>query len=125
MRRDTLISCADFTATSPSEAKTNPKLTCGAYNVLVDLVNALASDVPGNTVKYTLLPEKDLALAPALATRPEQARAKAVGKVSPERSAQQFAQCWRGAQLLLGTCSKPVFNEGELFECGHGESGRA
>lgn len=77
---DTLISCAAFTATSPSEATTNPKLTRGAYNVLLDLVNALASDVPGNTVKYTLLPEKDLALAPALATRLEQARAKAVGK---------------------------------------------
>ncbi len=78
---DTLVSCAGFTATSPSEAKTNPKLTRGAYNVLLDLVTALGSDLPGSTVKYTLLPEKDLALAPPLAKRMEQARARAVGKV--------------------------------------------
>lgn len=77
---DTLVSCAAFTATSPSEAKTNPKLTRGAYNVLLDLVTALGSDLAGSTVKYTLLPERDLALAPALAKRLEQARAKAVGK---------------------------------------------
>ncbi len=38
-----------------------------ACNVLLDLVSALRSDIPGGTVKYMLLIESDLAPTPALA----------------------------------------------------------
>lgn len=73
-----VVSCSRFAATTPSEATTDPKKTRGAYNVLLDLVNALGGDLPGNTVKYTLLPEADLGLAPALATGLADARSRVV-----------------------------------------------
>ena len=77
-----LIDCSAFTATNQAELDSNPAKTRGAYNVLVDLVIALASDVPGNAVKYTLLTEDDLAQAPDLAAGLAEARnrvAKAAG----------------------------------------------
>ena len=64
--QNNLVSCAAFAATTPAEASTNPVKTRGAYNVMLDLVTALGSDLPGSSVKYTLLNEADLALAPAL-----------------------------------------------------------
>lgn len=73
-----VVNCAAFAATTPSEATSDPKKTRGAYNVLLDLVNALGGDLPGNTVKFTLLPEADLALAPALAQGLKAARASVV-----------------------------------------------
>ncbi len=54
--------------------------TRGAYNVLVDLVTALGSDLPGNSVKYTLLAEPDLDLKPAVKQRLSDARAR-VGRL--------------------------------------------
>lgn len=73
-----LVSCASYAATSSSEPTREPGRTRGAYNVLVDLVTALGSDLPGNTVKYTLLSEGDLALAPALADGLANARQQVV-----------------------------------------------
>ena len=73
---DALVSCAAFTASTPNEAMTDVHKTRGAYNVLLDLVSALGSDIPGGTVKYTLLTEADLALAPALAQRLSDARTR-------------------------------------------------
>lgn len=64
---DELVDCAAFAATTPAEASTDASKTRGAYNVLLDLVTALGSDLPGSTVRYALLAEDDLALAPALA----------------------------------------------------------
>ncbi len=75
---NTLVSCTAFAATTSGEPTKDPKKTRGAYNVLLDLVNALGGDLPGNVVKYTLLPEADLALAPALAQGLKEARASAV-----------------------------------------------
>jgi hypothetical protein len=75
---DELVDCSAFTATNQAELDANPGKTRGAYNVLVDLVTALASDLPSQTVKYTLLSEADLALAPALATGLAAARSKAM-----------------------------------------------
>jgi hypothetical protein len=69
-----LVSCASFAALNNGEINANPARTRGAYNVLLDLVTALASDRPP-TVKYTLLNEEDLALAPALGQGLAQARA--------------------------------------------------
>lgn len=60
-----LVSCAKFAALNNGEINSNPAVTRGAYNVLLDLVTALGSDLPP-TVKYTLLVEEDLELAPAL-----------------------------------------------------------
>ena len=62
-----VVSCAAFTAADPKEASTNPARTRGAYNVLLDLVSALASDITNGALKYMLLTESDLALAPTLA----------------------------------------------------------
>jgi hypothetical protein len=73
-----VVNCGRFAATTPSEATTDPTKTRGAYNVLLDLVNALGGDLPGNTVKYTLLPEADLGLAPTLARGLADARARVV-----------------------------------------------
>jgi hypothetical protein len=73
---DELVDCSAFTATNQAELDSNPARTRGAYNVLVDLVTALAADLPGNTVKYTLLAEADLALSPALASGLAAARAR-------------------------------------------------
>ncbi len=74
----TLVNCTGFAATLSGEPTKNPSKTRGAYNVLLDLVNALGGDLPGNNVKYTLLPEADLALAPGLAQGLKDARKLAV-----------------------------------------------
>lgn len=60
-----LVDCSAFVANNNSEIA-DPKKTRGAYNVLQDLVTALGSDIGGNAVKYALLVEEDLDLAPAL-----------------------------------------------------------
>lgn len=60
-----LVNCAGFAAVNNGEVNSTPTRTRGAYNVLLDLVTALGSDLPP-TVKYTLLVEDDLALAPSL-----------------------------------------------------------
>lgn len=79
---DELVSCAAFAATTPAEASSHPSRTRGAYNVLVDLVTALGSDLPGSTVRFTLLTEGDLALAPALAQGLADARQRVVRMVA-------------------------------------------
>jgi peptidoglycan hydrolase-like protein with peptidoglycan-binding domain len=61
-----LIDCSAFAAVNNREVADNPSKTRGAYNVLLDLVTALSSDLPGNSVKFTLLTEEDLNLSPAL-----------------------------------------------------------
>jgi len=63
---DELINCSAFAGVNQTELNGNPSKTRGAYNVLVDLVTALGSDLPGNSLKYTLLAEQDLDRAPAL-----------------------------------------------------------
>jgi len=73
-----LISCADYAAVRSSEPKTERSKTRGAYNVLVDLVTALSGDMPSNQVKYTLLTETDLDLAPALKQKLAEDRARAL-----------------------------------------------
>ena len=73
-----LISCADFAATFSREPITERGRTRGAYNVLVDLVTALSGDMPGNAVKFTLLTEADLELAPQLRDNLADARARAL-----------------------------------------------
>jgi hypothetical protein len=78
---DEIVSCASFAATTPNEASTDRLKTRGAYNVLVDLITALGSDLPGASVKYSLLDEADLALAPALQQRLARSR-EAVIKMS-------------------------------------------
>jgi hypothetical protein len=60
-----LIDCSAFAATNNGELA-NPQKTRGAYNVVLDLVTALGSDIAGNSVKYTLLAEQDLDLGPTL-----------------------------------------------------------
>lgn len=73
-----LISCARFAATFSSEPTRERSKTRGAYNVLVDLVTALSGDMPSNQVKYTLLVEEDLDLAPALKQKMAEDRARAL-----------------------------------------------
>ena len=72
-----LIDCSAFAAVNNSEIAADPTRTRGAYNVLLDLVTALASDLPTNTVKYTLLVEQDLDLSPLVKDSLVDARAKA------------------------------------------------
>ena len=72
---NTLVNCASFAATNNDEVAKNPSKTRGAYNVLLDLVTALGSDLPSPTVKYTLLVEDDLTLNPMLAKKMAEARA--------------------------------------------------
>lgn len=60
-----LISCAKFAATGSLQPLTDPTKTRGAYNVLVDLVTTLASDQTP-ILKYMMLVESDLSLAPSL-----------------------------------------------------------
>ncbi len=69
------IDCSSFVATNNTEVANDPSKTRGAYNLLADLVLGLGSDLPGNTIRYTLLMEQDLALtqSPLIAD----ARAKA------------------------------------------------
>ena len=56
------IDCSSFVATNNTEVAGNPSKTRGAYNLLADLVLGLGSDLPGSTIRYTLLTEQDLAL---------------------------------------------------------------
>ena len=77
-RGDT-IDCTPFGAITPAQATDlGAHKTRGAYTVLLDLVTALASDLSGNEVRYTLLVEEDLALAPALSAALAEAKAKLV-----------------------------------------------
>lgn len=76
-----MISCSAFAATSPSEAATRHDKTRGAYNLLVDLVTALSGDMPSNTVKYTLLTEPDLDLAPSLKQSLAESRERLLQKI--------------------------------------------
>jgi len=73
--RGQVVSCAAFAALNNGEINSTPSRTRGAYNVLLDLVTALGSDQPP-TVKYTLLTQGDLALAPTLAAGLDSARAQ-------------------------------------------------
>lgn len=79
---DTLVSCTAFAAVTPADASTPTGKTRGAYNLLVDLITAFGSDLPGSTVKYTLLTEADLALAPTLAQGLADARSRVVKLVA-------------------------------------------
>jgi hypothetical protein len=56
------VDCSSFIATNNTEVASDPSKTRGAYNLLADLVLGLGNDLPGNTVRYTLLMEEDLAL---------------------------------------------------------------
>lgn len=73
-----LVDCSAFAAVKNSEIASDPSKTRGAYNLLLDLVTALASDLPTNTVKYTLLVEEDLDLSPSVKESLADARARAV-----------------------------------------------
>ena len=73
-----LVNCTSFAAVNQSEVNSNPGKTRGAYNVLLDLVTALASDETERTIRYTLLAERDLALAPALQQGLADARSRAI-----------------------------------------------
>ncbi len=60
-----LVSCQPFAAVTPAEPRDPAsKKTRGAYNMLLDLVTALGSDVSDGRVKYTLVEAADLALLP-------------------------------------------------------------
>lgn len=72
-----VVSCAAFAAVNQKEILAAPSKTRGAYNVLLDLVTALGSDLPTPTVKYTLLTEADLDLDPAVKQGLAAAAAKA------------------------------------------------
>lgn len=74
--KNELIDCSAFAATNNGEVASNPSKTRGAYNVLLDLVTALSSELPTNSVKYTLLTEQDMDLGPALKQGLADARAK-------------------------------------------------
>lgn len=77
-----LVSCAGFAAISSTDPTSNPAKTRGAYNLLLDLITALGSDLPGGaSLRYTLLQEEDLALAPALAQGLAAARQQVAGLV--------------------------------------------
>jgi hypothetical protein len=56
------VDCSSFVATNNTEVASDPSKTRGAYNLLADLVLGLGNDLPGNTVRYMLLMEQDLAL---------------------------------------------------------------
>jgi hypothetical protein len=59
---DDRIDCSSFVAVNNGEVAKNPSKTRGAYNLLADLVLGLGSDLPGHSVRYTLLMEQDLTL---------------------------------------------------------------
>ncbi len=65
--KNELIDCSAFVATNNGEVASTPGKTRGAYNMLLDLVTALGSDVSGSSVTYTMLVESDLGLSPVLA----------------------------------------------------------
>lgn len=78
------IDCSSFVATNNGEVAADPSKTRGAYNLLADLVIGLGSDLPGNTVRYTLLMEEDLGLSasPLLADARTKASVLLAGSVS-------------------------------------------
>lgn len=79
--RNELVSCKPFAALNNEDIAANPgKKTRGAYNLLLDLVTALGSD-SSPTVKYTLLLESDLELAPELKAGLADARARVVAQL--------------------------------------------
>ena len=80
--KNALVDCTAFAATNNGEVATNPLKTRAAYNVLADLVTALAGDLPGGSVKYTLLAEKDLDLAPALRQGISDSRKKVIERLA-------------------------------------------
>lgn len=61
-----LVNCSTFAAVNNKEIAANPSKTRGAYNMVLDLVTALGSDLPAPTVRYSLLGEGEMALDPAL-----------------------------------------------------------
>lgn len=79
-----VVSCAAFVGTNNTDIKNNPAKTRGAYNVLLDVVTALGSDLPTQTVKYMLLTASDLDLDPELKQTLAEAKAKA-GSLMPTR----------------------------------------
>jgi hypothetical protein len=56
------VDCSSFVALNNGEVAANAAKTRGAYNVIVDLVLGLGSDLPGNTIRYTLIGDEDLAV---------------------------------------------------------------
>ena len=72
-----LNDCSAYAANLPDEPTKLVGKTRGAYNVLLDLVNALGSDL-GSTVKYMLLDESDLHLDPALEQALDKARQRLI-----------------------------------------------
>ena len=76
-----VVSCQKFAAVGSKDPTERSDKTRGAYNVLLDLVTALGSDLPGNVVKYTLLLESDLSMAPALQQQLEADRNRVMGGV--------------------------------------------
>jgi len=56
------VDCSSFVALNNGEVAANPAKTRGAYNVIVDLVLGLGSDLPGTTIRYTLIGDEDLAV---------------------------------------------------------------
>jgi hypothetical protein len=78
---DQLIDCSAFAAANRAELEANLSKTRGAYNVLTDLVTAFASDMGGNEVKYTLLAQEHLDLAPDLRNRLADAASRVVSKL--------------------------------------------
>lgn len=70
-----LVNCMAFAALNNEDIAANPGKTRSAYNVLLDAVSALASDLTP-TVRYMLLVESDLDLAPALRSGLADARAR-------------------------------------------------
>ncbi|ANP47557.1 hypothetical protein ATE48_17425 [Candidatus Viadribacter manganicus] len=74
-----IVNCQSFAAVRSGEPQTpGSGKTRGAYNLLVDLVTALSGDMQSNTVRYTLLKEPDLVLAPELEQGLNAARASVV-----------------------------------------------
>jgi hypothetical protein len=59
------VDCSSFVAVNNTEIAANPARTRGAYNVIVDLVLGLGSDLPGNSVLYTLISDEDLGVGGA------------------------------------------------------------
>ncbi len=76
-----LVDCRAFAAVEPFEAMTRHGKTRGAYNLLSDLATAYASDLPDDTVRYTLLNESDLDLAPELKQALEESRSRVMGLI--------------------------------------------
>jgi hypothetical protein len=68
-----LVSCAKFAAVGSLQPLTDPSKTRGAYNVLVDLVTTFASEQT-SVLKYMMLVESDLSVAPDLKSNLADAR---------------------------------------------------